>query len=149
MNGAAGLMMKARGPKHENNNRNFLLLIVAHPFHLLAATRKCSWILHELVMRRQRWHFAYNCRCLRADATAHALIALNKKSIPAILVGLHTHKFFDISDVTIVKHLGRPTKAGSQESLKIDKKPQKGNQKPQQPKVGRASRLIFLVDIKC
>lgn len=33
-------------------------------------------------------------------------------------------------------------KAGSQESLKIDKK-------PQQPKVGRASRLIFLVDIKC
>jgi hypothetical protein len=32
-------------------------------------------------------------------------------------------------------------KAGSQESLKIDKK-------PQQPKVGRASRLIFLVDIK-
>jgi hypothetical protein len=41
MNGAAaGLMMKARGPKHENNNRNFLLLIVAHPFHLLCCNEK-------------------------------------------------------------------------------------------------------------
>jgi hypothetical protein len=48
---AAGLMMKARGPKHENNNRNFLLLIVALVLHFIyllqrenAAGYYMSWL---------------------------------------------------------------------------------------------------------
>lgn len=109
-------------PKTRKQQPQFLVVDCrsAHPFHLLAATRKCRWILHELVMRRQRWHFAYNCRCLR-DATAHALISLNKKSIPAILVGLHTHKFFDISDVRSSNILDGRWKLGRKSHWKLIK----------------------------